>query len=81
MIRGRLLGLKLRDISARKCYCLSAVYFPTNEKLNVEIMHGITNKLRSFNIDEESTSMILGDFNFIDNSKDKKKALMQKIRF
>jgi len=80
MIQGRILGLGLKDDSNRKSYRLSAVYFPTNVKLNVENLRSFVNKLRIFHIDEDSTNVILGDFNFIDNPRDKKNGLNPKDR-
>ena len=76
VIQGRILGVTLKDISTQKSYRISAVYLPTNQNLNEEVMRNIVHKLRS----SSENYMIIGDFNFIDHNKDKKKGLSSKDR-
>ena len=76
IIQGRVLGMGLFDSSARERYRISAVYLPTNQNLDVDILQGIVRALRS----DSDNYMILGDFNFIDHAKDKKGGLGAKDR-
>ena len=80
MLQGRLVGLRLQECSTGKSFRLSAVYFPTNQKLDLEQIDSICNKLRFFHSDQDTTNVILGDFNFIDNPRDKKNGLNSKDR-
>ena len=66
----------LFDSSTRERYRVSAVYLPTNQNLDVDILRGIVRGLRS----DSDNYMILGDFNFIDHAKDKKGGLGAKDR-
>ena len=71
IIQGRILGLKLNDASTQTTYRFSAVYLPTNQKIDQEGVQQIVRKLRTQDLDD-AHYMIFGDFNFIDHSKDKK---------
>ena len=75
-IQGRVLGMGLFDSSTQERYRISAVYLPTNQNLDVDILRGIVRGLRS----DSDNYMILGDFNFIDHAKDKKGGLGAKDR-
>ena len=74
IIQGRVLGLKLTDTSTQTAYCISAVYLPTNQKIDKEGMQNIVRRLRN----DTSNYMIFGDFNFVDHPKDKKNGLSHK---
>ena len=73
LIQGRILNFLITDSSKKSTHRISVVYLPTNRNLNLDIMTNIVHLLRPQHEDEVEKYMILGDFNFIDHEKDKKK--------
>ncbi len=80
-MQGRILTVNLIDTSSpsQNSYRIAAVYLPTNQNLETQVIQQIVRKLRVDEKDEENY-MILGDFNFIDHQKDKKNGLSSKDR-
>ena len=78
--QGRILRLKLTDTTTRISHYISVVYLPTNQNIDMEGMQNIVRNLRLRDDADITNYMIFGDFNFIDNEKDKKKGLSHKDR-
>ena len=78
VMQGRILNLSLTERGNLKKHCISVVYLPTNQNLNVDIMRDIVHKLRLPHEHEIPNYTIIGDFNFIDHEKDKKNGLNPK---
>ena len=74
LIQGRILNMKIQHKTDKTRRNIAAVYLPTNNNLNKEKMQKIVAKLRQEN-EEQQNNIILGDFNFIDNEKDKASGL------
>ena len=70
LVRGRILNVKIHRKSDKRKRSLTAVYLPTNNKLDRDFMQKIVSKLRE---EVGENEIILGDFNFVDNENDKKK--------
>ena len=77
-IQGRILTLKLTDTTGETTYRFSVVYFPTNNKFELDYMQNIVQKLRLADDSDTSNFMIFGDFNFIDHDRDKRYGLSPK---
>ena len=77
LVKGRILRIKLSEQTSKESYNIAVVYFPTNTNITLEDMQLFVRKLR---MDQEHNvnDIILGDFNFIDHSKDKKNGLNAK---
>ena len=80
LIQGRILRLKLTNTTSKITHRISVVYLPTNKNIEIEGMQQILRKLRFNDHTNNYNDMILGDFNFIDHSKDKKNGLNSKDR-
>ena len=76
-MQGKILDLRIIELSSQTPYHIAAVYLPTNQNLDKDVMQQIVRKLRK-NDQNQDNYMILGDFNFIDHPKDKKNGLSQK---
>ena len=67
------MNLKIQSVD-KTHYNLNAVYLDTNNKLNKEKMLNITRTLQKEQ-EDHNKNIIIGDFNFIHNDKDKPKGL------
>ena len=72
LLRGRMLNVKIHRKSDKKKKSLTAVYLPTNNKLDEDFMQQIVSKLKESVGENE---IILGDFNFVENEIDKTNGL------
>ena len=77
LVKGRILRIKLSESTSKESYNIAVVYFPTNTNIALEDMQLYVRKLRMNQVHRVS-DIILGDFNFIDHSKDKKNGLNAK---
>ena len=80
LIQGRILYLSILELARNVKHCISVVYLPTNQNLNVDIMQNVVHKLRLPDKNDISNYVMLGDFNFIDHEKDKRNGLSSKDR-
>ena len=79
LIPGRMLNVKIQCKNDKSIKNITAVYFETNNNLNKVKLENIVAKLRQENHAHQN-NIIIGDFNFIDNEKDKINGLNQKDR-
>ena len=76
LIQGRILNILIKDKSTGTLFNISGVYLDTNDKLNKTKIQTIVSKLQQAH-ENDPNSMIMGDFNFIDNEKDKTRGLRE----
>ena len=74
VIPGRILNVKMQNKRDKTNRNITAVYLYTNNNFNREKIENIVKKLRNENQDHPN-NIIVGDFNFTDNEKDKIKGL------
>ena len=77
LIQGRILNLKIQHKTHKTKYNVSAVYLYTNNHFSKSKIKDIVAKLRRENEENHQNNIVLGDFNFIDNPKDKMGGLNQ----
>ena len=78
VLKGRILNFSITDKGKQRKHSISVVYLPANQNLNVDVMKEIVHKLRLPQENELPNYTIIGDFNFIDNEKDKRNGLNSK---
>ena len=78
LIQGRLMHINIEHTSTQTKFNLFPVYVYTNNNLTKELVSNLVDSLRSrfaSSVDLNASDMILGDFNFIDNPRDKSNGL------
>ena len=78
LVQGRILRFRMTDSTSNITHKLSVVYLPTNKNIKIDDMKIFLHKLRLTNNTDDPNYMIIGDFNFIDHSADKKNGLSAK---
>ena len=74
LIQGRIMNLKIQHKTEKTNYNINTVYLDTNKNMNKEKIQNIVRTLQ-LEQEEHSNNMIIWDFNFIDNERDKAKGL------
>ena len=77
LIKGRILNLKIEHSSSKEKHNISAVYLDTNNHITKAKIANVVSCLRGI-YDDQPNNIIVGDFNFIGNEKDKRNGLNEK---
>ena len=77
LIQGRILNLKIEHSSSKAKHNISAVYLDTNNHITKAKIEKVVSCLRG-KYDDHPNNIIVGDFNFIGNEKDKRNGLNEK---
>ena len=75
-IQGRIINAKLKRLTDKVEFSITAVYLYTNNQLNKTKTEDVIAHLQDTH-DEHRQNIILGDFNFINHHQDKAKGLNQ----